>query len=77
MPQVDGEEGRGLARYEEEVRRELRVLIAEKDLLQKEVAAGLEKLGIPETTKGLSAKLRAGTYSAAYYLALKEAIKRL
>lgn len=67
----------GLARYEEAVSRELRVLLAEKNVSQKTVAHALGRMGIRETPKGLSAKLSAGTFSAAYYIAFKELLKTL
>jgi hypothetical protein len=67
----------GLARYEEAVSRELRVLLAGKNVSQKTVAHALGSMGIRETPKGLSAKLNAGTFSAAYYLALKDVINAL
>lgn len=67
----------GLLRYEKAASRELRVLMASKNLPQKVVAAKLEELGICETAKGLSAKLNAGTFTAAYYLAIKKAIDEL
>jgi hypothetical protein len=37
----------------------------------------LEKRGIRESEKGLSAKIAAGTFSAAYYLAISEVIDSL
>lgn len=77
MQQRKEEESPGLALYEEVLRRELRVLIAEKNLAQKTVAHALGKVGVRETAKGLSAKLNAGTFSAAYYLAIKDVIKAL
>lgn len=77
MSEREQEESAGLRTYEEAVRRELRVLMAEKNLAQKTVVHALERAGIRETTKGLSAKLNAGTFSAAYYLAIKDAIKML
>lgn len=67
----------GLQEYEELVSRELRILMADKNLSQKAVARALEKMGIFETAKGLSAKLSAGTFSAAYYVAVLEAIESL
>lgn len=66
-----------LAEYEEKVRTEIRVLLAQKNLSQKTVAYALETAGIRESSKGLSAKLNSGTFSAAYYLALKDVIDRL
>jgi len=66
-----------LLRYEKAVSRELRVLMASKKLPLKVVAGELEKMGIRETDKGLSAKLKKGTFSAAYYLAIKDAIDAL
>lgn len=77
MPRQKEEESPGLTPYEESVRRELRVLIAEKNLAQKTIAHALGQAGIRETAKGLSAKLNAGTFSAAYYLAIKDVIKAL
>lgn len=67
----------GLQAYEQRVSQELRVLMAQKNLAQKAVARALERMGINETAKGLSAKLAAGTFSAAYYLAVKDVIKSL
>jgi len=45
--------------------------------MQKTVAYALEKRGINETAKGLSAKLATGKFSAAYYLAIKDVIQSL
>lgn len=67
----------GLQDYEQLASQELRVLMAQKNLAQKAVARALEGVGINETAKGLSAKLAAGTFSAAYYLAVREVIKSL
>lgn len=67
----------GLREYEALVSRELRILMADKNLSQKAVARALEKMGISETAKGLSAKLAAGTFSAAYYVAVLEVIESL
>jgi|GEM_PF-4327331 len=67
----------GLRKYEALVSQNLRVRMAEKNLSQKAVARALEKLGINETAKGLSAKMAAGTFSAAYYLAVIEVIESL
>lgn len=66
-----------LTEYEERVKTEIRVLLAQKNLSQKTVAYALESAGIRETSKGLSAKLNSGTFSAAYYLALKDVIGSL
>lgn len=66
-----------LAEYEEKVRTEIRVLLAQKNLSQKTVAYALETAGIRESSKGLSAKLNSGTFSAAYYLAIKDVIDGL
>ncbi|MGG5150968.1 DUF6471 domain-containing protein [Alcaligenes aquatilis] len=67
----------GLQDYEQLASQELRVLMAQKNLAQKAVARALAGVGINETAKGLSAKLTAGTFSAAYYLAVREVIKSL
>lgn len=66
-----------LQTYEKQIQKEIRVLIAEKGLSQKKVAYAMEKAGIKETPKGLSAKIGTGTFSAAYYLALKAVINSL
>ena len=66
-----------LAEYEEKIRTEIRVLLAQKNLSQKTVAYALETAGIRESSKGLSAKLNRGAFSAAYYLALKDVIGSL
>lgn len=67
----------GLKTYEDMVAKELRVLIAEKRLRLKAISRELERSGIRESEKGLSGKLAAGTFSAAYYLAIKEVIAKL
>lgn len=67
----------GLAPFERLVSKRLRIRLAELNLPQKTIAAELEKLGIPETAKGLSAKIKAGTFSAAYYEAVQEVITTL
>jgi hypothetical protein len=64
----------GLKKYERKVARTLWKMIMAKDLRLKIVSAELEKLGIRESEKGLSAKLAKGTFSAAYFFALKEVI---
>jgi predicted XRE-type DNA-binding protein len=66
-----------LAEYEERVKTEIRVLLAQKNLSQKTVAYALERAGIKESSKGLSAKLSSGKFSAAHYLALKDVIGSL
>lgn len=66
-----------LAEYEEKIRTEIRVLLVQKNLSQKTVAYALETAGIRESPKGLSAKLNSGTFSAAYYLAIKDVIDGL
>lgn len=71
------EKSHALHGYEEKVRRELRVLIAQKNLRLKAISFALEARGIRESEKGLSAKLAAGTFSAAYYIAIKEVIEEL
>lgn len=63
--------------FEEQIKTEIRVLIATKDVNLKKVAYAMTKAGIEESAKGLSAKLKAGTFSAAYYLALKETISKM
>lgn len=75
MSAFDDDPAPGLAPYRQALVRELRVRIVEKNLRQKQIAAALEEAGIPETAKGLSAKLREGRFSAAFYLAVKEVIK--
>ena len=67
----------GLKAYEDMVAKELRMLIAEKRLRLKVIRNELERLGIRESEKGLSGKLAAGTFSAAYYVAIKEVIAKL
>lgn len=66
-----------LKAYEERIKKEMRVILAEKDVSQKQVAYALETAGIKESPKGLSAKLNSGTFSAAYYLALKDVLAAL
>lgn len=68
---------KGLIPFEQKVARELRELIAGKDLPLKSVVHQLEALGVRESEKGLSAKLRAGTFTAAFYIAVKEAVAKL
>jgi hypothetical protein len=63
-----------LKSYEERISTEMRVLLAAKNLSQKEVAFALEKAGIKESAKGLSSKINAGTCSAAYFLAFKDIV---
>lgn len=63
--------------YEEKVRTQMRVLLAEKNISQKEAARALEKAGVKETPKGLSSKLNAGTCSAAYYLAFIDTVNSM
>lgn len=63
--------------YEEKIKTEMRVLLATKNLSQKEVARALENAGIKESAKGLSSKMNAGTCSAAYYLAFKDVLSKL
>ena len=67
----------GLKPYEDQVARELRVLIAEKGLRLKAISNALEDLDIRESEKGLSAKIAAGTFSAAYFAAIKKVISAL
>ena len=66
-----------LKKYEARVSTELRVLLATKNVTQKQVARALENAGIKETPKGLSAKIKAGTCSAAYYLAIKDIVESI
>ena len=73
-PGVTKEESPLLRDYEEKIKTEMRVILAEKRLSQKEVARALEKAGIKESPKGLSSKMNAGTCSAAYYLAFKDIV---
>ncbi|WP_288108597.1 DUF6471 domain-containing protein [Limnobacter sp.] len=67
----------GLKAFEERVAEEIRMLIAKKIIRLKVISHGLEQLGIRESEKGLSAKLKAGTFSAAYYVAIKQVIENL
>lgn len=67
----------GLRVYEKKVATVLRLLIAQKNLRLKVISAELERRGIRESEKGLSAKIAAGTFSAAYYVAIKEVIDSL
>ncbi|UHL63507.1 DUF6471 domain-containing protein [Paralcaligenes sp. KSB-10] len=67
----------GLEKYEREVAGFLRALIAEKDLRLKTISDELVKRGIRESEKGLSAKRRKGTFSAAYLFAVQEVIEDL
>lgn len=67
----------GLKKYERKVARTLWKMIIAKDLRLKIISDELVKLGIRESEKGLSAKLAKGTFSAAYYFAVKEVIDRL
>lgn len=65
----------GLEEYRTRASNELRALLRQKRWPQKTLAIVLTERGIPETDRGLSAKLRRGTFSAAYYLAVKEIIE--
>jgi hypothetical protein len=67
----------GLRVYEKKASYQLRMLIAQKNLRLKVVSAALEKRGIRESEKGLSAKIAQGTFSAAYFLAIREVIDSL
>ena len=71
------EESSLLRAYEERIKTEMRVLLAAKNLSQKEVARALEMAGIKESPKGLSSKMNAGTCSAAYFLAFKDVLNSL
>lgn len=67
----------GLRAYEKKASYLLRVLIAKKNLRLKVISAELGKRGIRESEKGLSAKIAKGTFSAAYFLAIREVIDSL
>jgi hypothetical protein len=71
---VTKEESPLLKAYEEKIKMEMRVMLAAKNLSQKEVAWALERAGIKESAKGLSSKMNAGTCSAAYFLAFKDVV---
>ncbi len=71
------EESPGLTKYENAASKELRINLAEHNIPNKLVAAGLETKGIKETEKGLSAKMVAGTFSLAYYLAVREVLQEM
>lgn len=77
-PSGTGKEESSLLRvYEEKIKAEMRILLAAKNLSQKQVARALEMAGVKESPKGLSSKMNAGTCSAAYFLAFKDVVNSL